>query len=70
MAAAYNSAMSVLGVLRYVKSVLMGGAAMLKPGDPAPEFEASDHLGRPVRLADFRGRNLVLWFFPKADTPG
>ena len=42
----------------------------LKVGDQAPEFEVSDHLGRQVKLADYKGRNLVLWFFPVADTPG
>lgn len=43
---------------------------MLKVGDKAPDFEVSDHLGRKVRLSDYAGKNLVLWFFPKADTPG
>lgn len=43
---------------------------MLKVGDAAPEFEASDHTGRRVKLSDFRGKKVVLWFFPKADTPG
>jgi peroxiredoxin Q/BCP len=43
---------------------------MLSPGDPAPDFTASDHLGRTVALADLRGKTVVLWFFPKADTPG
>jgi len=43
---------------------------MLTPGVPAPEFSGTDHEGKPVSLADYRGRSLVLWFFPKADTPG
>lgn len=43
---------------------------MLAAGMPAPDFEVSDHNGRTVRLADYRGRNVVLWFYPKADTPG
>lgn len=43
---------------------------MLKPGDAAPDFEVKDHNGRLVSLADFKGKNVVLWFFPKADTPG
>jgi peroxiredoxin Q/BCP len=43
---------------------------MLKQGDAAPAFEVDDHEGRPVKLADFRGRRVVLWFYPKADTPG
>lgn len=43
---------------------------MLRPGDSAPDFEAPDHEGRTVRLRDLRGRRVVLWFYPKADTPG
>ena len=43
---------------------------MLKPGDAAPNFAGHDQLGRPEKLADFKGKSLVLWFFPKADTPG
>ncbi len=43
---------------------------MLGVGDTAPEFEARDCQGRPVRLGDFRGRRLVLFFFPKAFTAG
>ena len=46
------------------------GAKMLKVGDPAPEFEAVDHQGHKQRLSDYRGSKVVLWFFPKADTPG
>ena len=38
--------------------------------DKAPQFTLSDEDGRPVSLADFRGRNVVLYFFPKANTPG
>jgi peroxiredoxin Q/BCP len=42
----------------------------LTPGDPAPEFDlATDGAGR-VRLADLRGRKVVLYFYPKDDTPG
>jgi peroxiredoxin len=43
---------------------------MLKPGDAAPPFTAKDHLGNEVSLAALRGKTVVLWFFPKADTPG
>jgi peroxiredoxin Q/BCP len=43
---------------------------MLKVGDIAPDFELQDQAGRSVRLADFAGRTVVLWFYPKADTPG
>jgi peroxiredoxin Q/BCP len=43
---------------------------MLKPGDPAPPFTAPDHRGGTLSLADLRGKYVVLWFYPKADTPG
>ena len=43
---------------------------MLNVGDAAPDFEATDHEGRTVRLSDLRGKKVVLWFYPKADTPG
>ena len=43
---------------------------MLKPKDLAPDFEAQDHQGNLVRLKEFRGKRVVLWFYPKADTPG
>ena len=38
--------------------------------DKAPDFSVLDENGAKVSLKDFRGRNLVLFFFPKADTPG
>jgi len=43
---------------------------MLKPGDEAPDFEVRDHNNNTVKLSDLRGRRVVLWFYPKADTPG
>ena len=43
---------------------------MLAVGSKAPEFNVRDHNGRDVRLSDFAGRRVVMWFFPKADTPG
>ena len=43
---------------------------MLRAGDTAPDFTLNDHEGRAVTLADLRGRRAVLWFYPKADTPG
>jgi peroxiredoxin Q/BCP len=43
---------------------------MLTPGQPAPDFAVADHEGTVRRLADYRGKTLVLWFYPKADTPG
>ena len=38
-------------------------------GDPAPEFELADHEGRLRSSREFRGKWLVLYFFPRADTP-
>ena len=43
---------------------------MLKAGDVAPAFKTKDHTGKDVTLADWKGKNVVLWFYPKADTPG
>jgi len=43
---------------------------MLKVGDRAPAFSLTSDSEERVALKDFRGRNLVLYFFPKADTPG
>jgi thioredoxin-dependent peroxiredoxin len=42
----------------------------LKPGDPAPDFTLPDQNGDPVSLSQLRGRTVVLYFYPKADTPG
>jgi peroxiredoxin Q/BCP len=42
----------------------------MQPGDEAPDFELEDQDGRPVRLSSLRGQNVVLYFYPKADTPG
>ena len=42
---------------------------MLQAGDTAPDFEAIDCRGRPVKLSALRGRRVVLFFFPKAFTP-
>jgi peroxiredoxin Q/BCP len=43
---------------------------MLKPGDQAPDFTLPDQDGNAVSLSGLRGRNVVLYFYPKADTPG
>ena len=42
----------------------------LQPGDKAPDFALEDQSGTTVRLADFRGRRVLVYFYPKADTPG
>jgi peroxiredoxin Q/BCP len=43
---------------------------MLQTGDKAPEFTLTADDGREVSLSDLRGRRVVLYFYPKADTPG
>jgi peroxiredoxin Q/BCP len=44
--------------------------AHLTAGDPAPPFELPDQDGGVVRLSDFKGRKVLVYFYPKADTPG
>jgi thioredoxin-dependent peroxiredoxin len=43
---------------------------MLREGDTAPDFELAEQDGNPVNLSDHRGSPVVLYFYPKADTPG
>lgn len=43
---------------------------VLKSGEKAPEVEAVDQTGKKIRLKDFRGKKIVLYFYPKDDTPG
>jgi thioredoxin-dependent peroxiredoxin len=42
----------------------------LAPGDPAPDFTLSDADGNPVSLSGFRGRRVIVYFYPAAGTPG
>jgi thioredoxin-dependent peroxiredoxin len=44
--------------------------ARLNPGDQAPEFQLPDQNGQMIRLGDFKGQKLLVYFYPKADTPG
>ena len=46
------------------------GGIMLEVGDIAPDFAVKDHNGRVVKLSDYRGKTLVLWFYPRASTGG
>jgi len=43
---------------------------MIKEGDPAPDFDLAADDGSRVRLSDLRGRKVILYFYPKDDTPG
>ena len=42
----------------------------LKVGDSAPDFSVNDQDGNPVKLSDFKGKKVVLYFYPKDNTPG
>ena len=44
--------------------------SQLTAGSPAPDFTLSDQHGAPVALADYAGRKVLVFFYPKADTPG
>jgi peroxiredoxin Q/BCP len=43
---------------------------VLQPGDQAPDFELPGQNGDPVKLSDLKGQTVVLYFYPRADTPG
>jgi len=43
---------------------------MLKEGDVAPDFNSKDQNGETVKLSDYKGKKVVLYFYPKDDTPG
>ncbi|MEM3675576.1 MAG: thioredoxin-dependent thiol peroxidase [Thermoplasmataceae archaeon] len=45
-------------------------AELLKQGEVAPDFESEDQNGNKVRLSDYRGKPVVVYFYPKDDTPG
>lgn len=43
---------------------------MLNIGDTAPDFTVQTNAGKTISLKDFKGKKVILWFYPKADTPG
>src|SRR5436190_22017239 len=43
---------------------------MLNEGDKAPDFTSKDQDGKTIKLADYKGKRVVLYFYPKDDTPG
>ena len=51
-------------------ALIKKGVTMLELGSEAPIFTLEDSDGQQVRLEDFRGKKVVLWFYPKDDTPG
>jgi thioredoxin-dependent peroxiredoxin len=44
--------------------------ALLKSGDKAPEFKGIDQNGNPISLKDYKGKKVILYFYPKDNTPG
>jgi peroxiredoxin Q/BCP len=58
--------LTIIGILK----TILWRPLMLSVGDQAPEFAVKDQNGVTRRLSDYRGKNLILWFYPKADTPG
>ena len=61
---------AVWGMSARLESLRRGEGRMLEPGDTAPDFSVPDHTGKVQKLSDYRGKRVVLWFYPKADTPG
>ena len=57
-------------MIRFVLKSLFTRPRLVPVGTAAPDFVATDHLGREVTLAGLRGKKVVLWFYPKALTPG
>ena len=53
-----------------VLALIKKGVTMLELGSEAPSFTLEDSDGQQVRLEDFRGKKVVLWLYPKDDTPG
>jgi thioredoxin-dependent peroxiredoxin len=47
-----------------------GKSQMLPIGAPAPQFTVQTHEGKDLSLTDLGGKKVLLWFYPKADTPG
>jgi len=60
--------MTAQAVLRY--NVVREGETSMEVNDKAPEFTLPDQNGENISLKDFRGKTVILFFYPKADTPG
>jgi AhpC/TSA family protein len=61
---------AVWGMSARLETLRRGEGRMLEAGDKAPDFTVQDHTGQTRKLSDYRGKSVVLWFYPKADTPG
>ena len=58
------------GLKGFRRKVYIGVMSKLEVGNPAPKFKLEDQKGEIVRLSDFIGRKVLVFFYPKADTPG
>jgi peroxiredoxin Q/BCP len=58
------------GAVGYPSETRKEDGFVIKVGELAPDFVSTDHTGKDVRLRDLEGRTVVLWFYPKANTPG
>lgn len=68
----YAHCLHLSGLILFLSGMFFSSssAAEIKTGDAAPGFELIDQYRQPHRLADYRGKWLVLYFYPKDDTPG
>src|ERR1035438_4763693 len=57
-------------VIRLFEKNMNKGSTHLKEGEKAPEFTTTDDLGEQVKLSDYLGKKVVLYFYPKDDTTG
>src|SRR5215468_9859239 len=64
-----SAQMTAQRALRY-NHVRIGETTMLDVNDKAPDFKLEDENGKEVSLKDFKGKTVVLYFYPRADTPG
>lgn len=56
--------------LSKIEGIVNLGSTHLKEGDKAPEIKAKDQDGKEVSLKNFKGKKVILYFYPKDDTPG
>ena len=54
----------------YMQLLVALTALALQAGEQAPEFGLQDHSGKTVKLSDYAGKKVVLWFYPRASTGG
>ena len=60
----------ISNVIRIIEKKMNKGTTHLKVGDEAPDFTTKNELGETIKLSDFRGKKVVLYFYPKDDTSG